>query len=328
MKTSTILKVALSMIAAVAFSFSTVQAENIEWSAGSVGGSWFSAVTGLSKIVTDENKDLHIRIVPGGGRDNPSKIAGGISQIALGIDFLAAAALKGEPPYKAPAENLRTLGGTWMTTQFHVIVPVDEKRTMSEIFSDPKIRVGSPPRATSESLTLIRVLDYYNNPINTIKKSGGKVIHASYSQLISAYQNKQVDVIFGCGTAPTGIALEVEAGRRQGKLIPFPEKLMTELNKNYGYGISKIAAGSYKKLQTEGGPDIPVTVMGTVILVDSKLSDKLVYRIMKSLLKNQDQFKNIHAALTGFDPKLAWQNPPVPLHSGAERAYRELGYMN
>src|SRR5690606_18944590 len=101
----------------------SAQAENIEWASGSPGGSWFSIVTGLANIVMNEHPDINIRIVPGGGRDNPSMIEGGISQMGLGIDFLAASAMRGEEPYNKPHPSLRSLGGQWAPVEFHVIIP-------------------------------------------------------------------------------------------------------------------------------------------------------------------------------------------------------------
>lgn len=300
--------------------------ENIEWASGSPGGSWFSIVTGLANIVMEENPDIKIRIVPGGGRDNPTLIEGGISQMGMGIDFLAAAAMAGKPPYDKPHESLRSLGGQWAPAEFHVIVDADEARPMAEIFADPAIRVGTSPKATSEELTLQRVLDFYDNTAQEISDAGGTVINGTYTQLISAYQDGQIDVLFGAGSYPTGIALEVETGRRNAKLLPFPDDLMSHLSTEFGYGTGAIPAGVYSKLQPDGAA-IPVTTMEAVILISKDISEDTAYRITKAMLENQDRFANIYQVLGKFDPKLAWQNQPVPLHPGAEKAYRELGYM-
>ena len=295
--------------------------ENIEWASGSPGGSWFSIVTGLASIVMEENPDIKIRIVPGGGRDNPTLIDGGISQMGMGIDALA-----GTAPYDKPHETLTSLGGQWAPAEFHVIVDADETRSLAEIFSDPAIRVGTSPKATSEELTLQRVLDFYDNTADEIKAAGGTVINGTYTQLVSAYQDGQIDVLFGAGSYPTGIALEVETGRRDPKLLPFPEELMSHLTTEFGYGSGEIPANTYSKLQADGAA-VPVTTMEAVILISRDISEDTAYRVTKAMLENQDRFAAIYQVLGKFDPKLAWQNQPVPLHPGAEKAYRELGYM-
>lgn len=300
--------------------------ENYVWAAGSPGGSWYTIVTGLANIVMEKNQDIKIRIVPGGGRDNPALIDNGIAQIGMGIDFLAAAATKGEAPYDKKMPSLRSIGGTWAPAEFHVIVPADEKRPLDQILADPKIRIGTSPRATSEELTLQRALTFYNNSGDKIAQGGGKLINANYSQLVSAFQDNQVDVLWGAGSAPTGIALEVQNGRRAAKLVAFPKALMDHLASQFGYGKSVIKAKSYTGLQS-GDADLPVTSLEAVILVSSKLSDNDVYKITKTLIESRGSFGNIYKVLGEYDPARAWKDQPVPLHPGAERAYKELGFI-
>lgn len=300
--------------------------ENLEWASGSPGGSWFTIVTGLANIVQEENPDIRIRVVPGGGRDNPTMIEGGISQMAMGIDFLAAAASRSEAPYTRKHETLRSLGGTWAPAEFHVIVDASETRPLDQILSDPEARIGTSPKATSEELTLQRALEFYGNSPDDIEAGGGTVISGTYTQLISAFQDDQIDVLWGAGSVPTGIALEVETGRRAAKLAAFPEPLMAHLKDGFGYGEGVIPAGSYEELQPDPG-DIPVTTMEALILISDTVSEDTAYRITKSLIENRDRFPNIYQVLAKYDPARAWQNQPVPLHPGAEKAYRELGYM-
>jgi hypothetical protein len=300
--------------------------DNIEWSSGSPGGSWFTIVTGLSNIVMEKNPDIKIRIVPGGGRDNPSKVEGGLSQLGMGIDFLANAALQGSDPYAKPHLKLRSLGGTWAPAEFHVLVPTTEKRPLEEILKDPKIRVGTTPRATSEELTLRRALSFYGNSPEKIREAGGNYVTAQYTELISAFQDGQIDFAWAAGSGQTGVALEIESGRRPAKLIAFPDALMAHLVEKFGYGRGVIKANTYKSIQLEG-KEVPVAVMEAVVLASSDVSPDLAYRITKTLIENRGRFGSIYGGLAGYDPAVAWKDQPVPLHPGAEKAYRELGFM-
>jgi TRAP transporter TAXI family solute receptor len=133
-------------------------------------------------------------------------------------------------------------------------------------------------------------------------------------------------VLWGAGSVPTGIALEVETGRRESRLIDFPEPLMAHLADTFGYGKGVIPAGSYAKLQP-GGDATEVTTMEALILISSAVSDDAAYRITKTLIENRDRLPNIYKVLAKYNPETAWQNQPVPLHPGAEKAYKELGFM-
>lgn len=321
------LSAALAAGALVAAPSAAEAAENLEWSAGSPGGSWFTIVTGLAAIVMEKQPGLNIRIVPGGGRDNPSKIEAGVSQIGMGIDFLAAAAMKGEDPYDRPHRSLRSMGGTFAPAEFHVLVPVDEARPLDQLLSDRRLRVGTSQRATSEELTLRRALAFYRNSPSDMESAGGRYIATTYTQLVAAFQDGQIDVVFAAGSGRTGVALEIESGRRASKLIAFPPALMDYLSSTYGYGKGEILADTYSRIQ-QGGTAVPVTTLEAVILVGAGVSEDTVYRMVKTLIENRSRFSNIHQVLTKFDPRAAWRNQPVPLHPGAERAYRELGFMS
>src|SRR5438105_4032508 len=75
------------------------QTYHLNWAAGSPGGAWHTQATGVTALITEKNPDITFELFPGGGRDNPTRIQSGDSQIGLGIDFLSRAAKRGESPY-------------------------------------------------------------------------------------------------------------------------------------------------------------------------------------------------------------------------------------
>ena len=48
--------------------------QTFEWVAGSVGGGWYTMAAGLSSLIAEENPQIRIRVVPGGGLANLSLI--------------------------------------------------------------------------------------------------------------------------------------------------------------------------------------------------------------------------------------------------------------
>ncbi len=299
-------------------------AANLEWAAGSVGGSWFTIVSGLATLASEADPSLTFRIVPGGGRDNPSKVQAGISQLAMGIDFLAAAAFKGEEPYRARHAKLRSLGGGWAPAQFHVFGPKDGPDDLRAILTQPRLRIGTTPRATSEELTLRRALEFYANSEDKLRAAGGTFAPLEYSELVGAFADNRIDVLWGAASIPASTATEVASGRRAAKLIAFPTDLQDHLQQKFGYGRDVIPAGTYPTLQS--GP-IGVTAMEAVILSSTDVPEETIYRVTRALIAQRARFPAVHAILANFDPRRHWRDQPVPLHPGAERAYREGGYM-
>jgi TRAP transporter TAXI family solute receptor len=92
-----------------------------------------------------------------------------------------------------------------------------------------------------------------------------------------------------------------------------------------GYVAATMPADTFKS-QPE-----PVTTVGfpTVVITNKDLPEPVAYTVTKTIIENKDALVRGHAGLTAFDPKTAWQPEKVglPLHPGAERAFREKGWM-
>jgi TRAP transporter TAXI family solute receptor len=92
-----------------------------------------------------------------------------------------------------------------------------------------------------------------------------------------------------------------------------------------GYNPATMPAETFK------GQSEPVKTVGfpTVLITNKDLPEAVAYTVTKTVLDNKDALVRGHAGLGEFDPKTAWQPDKVgiPLHPGAEKAYREKGWM-
>lgn len=297
---------------------------NLEFTAGSPGGAWFTQVTGLSALLMSEYPGLSLRVVPGGGKDNASKIQAGISQLGMGLDFISRAALDGKEPYTEPHGKLTTMGSTGVVAQFMVYVAPTETRPLDEVLRDTKLRFGTLTAGTTENLTFMRALAFYGNSADNIRSNGGGITIASYNDLISAYHDGMIDVVWGAGEIPSGVAAQMTTGRLPSKLLSFPPDLIDHLTKNFGYGQSVIPAGTYPDLQTG---DIKVSAADNIFLASADVPEDVIYKITKILIENRAKFPTIYAALANYNPETSAINTAIPLHPGAEKAFRELGFL-
>ena len=67
--------------------------------------------------------------------------------------------------------------------------------------------------------------------------------------------------------------------------------------------------------------------MGTTVTVSAKMPDDLAYTLAKTLNDNSDRVRKIHGSLADYEPAQGYLYLGVPLHPGAERYYREKGYL-
>lgn len=70
------------------------------------------------------------------------------------------------------------------------------------------------------------------------------------------------------------------------------------------------------------------TLNGPVMLVTSAdVPEDVVYNVAKALFENQKTLVDVHQVMQAFTPENAAANPPVPMHPGAERYFREVGAL-
>lgn len=103
-----------------------------------------------------------------------------------------------------------------------------------------------------------------------------------------------------------------------------------------GETVDKLVAGKpyYAKATIKGGlyagnPDPTETygVLATVV-TSAKTPDDVVYQIVKATFENFNEFKSLHPAFANLDPaKMIKDGLSAPLHPGAEKYYKEKGWL-
>ncbi|HKY93831.1 MAG TPA: TAXI family TRAP transporter solute-binding subunit, partial [Kiloniellales bacterium] len=110
------------------------------------------------------------------------------------------------------------------------------------------------------------------------------------------------------------------------KLVPLTGPVIDQLvADNPYYAKATIPGGMYKN-----NPDDIETygVMATLV-TSANTSEDAVYLLVKAVFENFDEFKSLHPAFAHLDPqKMITDGLSAPLHPGAEKYYREKGWLN
>ncbi len=299
-------------------------AQTYEMVAGALGGGWYTMATGLSAMIQEANPGLTIRVVPGGGLGNPTRVQNGVSQIGFGLDFLVSTAVKGGEPYRAPHDKISHIGVGYSPTEHHMLRRADGgPADMKAILTTQGLRIGAPQSTSSDTLTLIYILRHLGTSFDKIRADGGRVVQGSYSDLAAAFTDGQVDYVYVALARPAAMVSEIQRGRRQGTLVAFPQDVRDHLSQTYGFSQGDIPAGTYPApMQTE---TVPVTTMDTVLVVPTTLPDEAVYRMVRTFIQNKDRLGAIHPSMAAFNPAVACKYPGAPIHPGAKRAFGEAG---
>ncbi|NKC32480.1 TAXI family TRAP transporter solute-binding subunit [Falsiroseomonas selenitidurans] len=306
----------------------TAQAQQtFEWVAGSVGGGWYTMAAGLSSLIAEENPDIRIRVVPGGGLANSTRVNNGQSPMGWGIDAFAAAARRGDEPYRAKHEKLMSLGSGYSPTEHNLVrrVGAGGPTGMREILTQPGLKIACPQRSSTDEMTLQRILKFLGSSPDQIRSSGGRYLNGSYADIGAAFADGQVDYLYAALAKPAALLTEIGQGRHEAQLVGFPDDIRQHLISAYAYSEGVLPAATYPKLQST---DLKVTTMDSVIMVHESLPEPVAYGVTRTLIKNKGtRLTQIHASMGAFNPAVAWKYEGLPLHPGAARAFREAGVM-
>jgi uncharacterized protein len=317
-------KTAFAAAILAASSFTVAHAQTIEWVAGQLGGGWYTMVTGMAKLVEESNPGLTVKVVPGGGTANPSKIQAGQSQLGMGLDIFSKMAREGTNIYKGkPHNKLMMIGQSFSDNYLHFIRGENANLSFEEVFKTKKVNIGVTKAGSSDEMSFRFVMEYYGTSYDDMRKNGAKIVQGDYSELASAFKDGQVDYLFIVLGIPGAAVIDMSQGRK-GSLVPWPEKVRSDFVAKYGYSPGEFPVTTYPVYQT--GP-VPTIVMATTLMVSSDLAEDTVYKITKTLCENTAKLPNIHASMNVFNCKTAAKVRPVPVHPGAMKYYKEKGYL-
>jgi TRAP transporter TAXI family solute receptor len=303
------------------------------WVAGGMGGGWYTVAGGFARLVNEKDPRITIKVIPGGGVANPIALNQGDADIAWGVGYVDKAAYNGTAPiYDKAYKNIMSFAGTLAVDYYHFLAAKDQGVTtldefVAKVKKGEKVKVAAPMTGTSEYVMTSFVLQYYGLSYDKIKQSGGTVVQAIYGDMPSLFKDRHVDYAFTCVGLPAAIITEMAMGR-PATLMALSDEIINYCATTYGTvalnsGLAKVPGGTYTGMPN----DIQTLCHSTEMLVSPKMPEDVVYVLTKVLNENKAFLVQLGAGYKVFEPKNAGTTVQVPLHPGALKYYKEMGYI-
>lgn len=174
---------------------------------------------------------------------------------------------------------------------------------------------GSGQRATTEV-----VMDIYGMTMDDFALAA----ELKGSEMSQALCDGKIDAMIYTIGHPAAAITEA-ASTCDVELVPVAgpeiEKLVAD---NAYYRIATIPGGTYK------GTDNDVTTfgVGATFISSADVSDDVVYVVVKAVFDNFDDFKKLHPAFANLkEEEMAKDGLSAPLHAGAEKYFKERGFI-
>ena len=326
------MRLALALLLALAVGVTGAAAQtsppmNLAFATLDTGSAWYVYGATMAELLRrslppGSNIDVKPRA---GGVGNPRLVAKNETPLGLGFTVTNRWAYEGKEAYTERLENLRGLVGGLDT--YYLVAVATKKLGISSVreIKDKKlpVKVYTQPIGALGEFAGRQLLRAAGMSYADIKSWGGSTNHVGYNIITDAFKDGRADVLFAVVTPKHPsvseivtavdvefLGLDAETARA---LLPL------------GYTAATMPADTFKN-QTK-----PVSTVGfpTVLITNKELPEAVAYTVTKTVLDNKEALVRGHAGLAEFDPKTAWQPDKVgiPLHPGAERAYREKGWM-
>jgi uncharacterized protein len=313
----------------------TVQAQDapVNLTIGSFqqGSSWYVYAVNLAEILQQALPDGSTVDAPpiAGGTGNPPLVAEGRADIAFGMAVVGSWALEGTHAYDEPLDNLRALVGGW--DQYYLI-PMARgtglERDLEEFFHSerPQARVVLLARGSVGAFGGQQMLELVGAGEGELPARGGSYEFGTFDMVKTRFAGGTGDVFVQVGTLGHPGITEIAQATPSTFLQPSQETL-AEMRDRYGWEPATLPAGTFP------GQDDDIELPGTTttLFTHADLPEDLAYTIVKTICEETDRLRAAHQALAEFDcADGVWQEEVngLPLHPGAERYFRERGWIS
>jgi uncharacterized protein len=283
---------------------------------GGTGGVYYPLGVALSKIYAEHIKGAKPTVQSTKASvENLNLLQQGKGELAFTLGDSLADAWKGnaEVGFKAKLTKLRTLAAIYPNYVQIAALKSAGIKTLADL-KGKRMSVGAPKSGTELNARAIFAA------AGMSYKDLGQVQYLPFNESVELMKNRQLDATLisaGLGvSAIRDLCVSVDC-----VIVEIPKSVVAKMGSPYQSAM--IPGGTYKG----NDKDVDAVAVPNYLVTRAGLSDQEVYEMTKSLFDNLPALQAAHAAAKRITLQNAAKNPPVPLHPGAAKYYKEKGVL-
>jgi len=229
-------------------------------------------------------------------------------------DIAWLASERGTDADPTPHGKLRTLAVLYVNTLQIVARRDSEIRTIADL-RGKRVGVGAPASGTEASARI--AIEAHGLGYDDVRPD-----YLSFAEVAAQIQDRTLEAGFVSSSYP--VSAITDAATTTGiRLLPFTPEALARIAAQYSFFKPiTIPAGTYR------GQDEDVATIGVdnLLVVNADVSDDLAYQMTKIFFESLPELERTHVTAAEIDPA-GIRSAPIPIHPGAERYYREQGYL-
>ena len=252
----------------------------------------------------------------GASAENIDMILKGDAELAIAMQDSVMQAYEGFGAYeeKGASPQLRALMRLWPN---YVQLVTLENTGIQSVTDLKGKRVGVGAANSGVELNARMIYEAYG-----MTYEDSKVDYLSYGEAIDQMKNGQCDAAFVTSGLPNGTVTELATSYDM-VIVPIDGEGRDNLISKYPFfSEAVIPADTYNNKE-----DIESVFVYNIMLVNSDLSEDLVYDMLTCIFENIDTIKASHnAADKNIDLSFGVEDIRIPLHDGAAKFWKEKGF--
>lgn len=307
----------LAAAAALLLAASSNAAEFVNVLTGGTSGVYYPMGVALSQIYSKVMPQAKISVqATKASAENLNLLEAARGEMAFTLGDSLSDAWKGdeEAGFKKPLKKLRTVAAIY-PNYIQIVAAADSGiKTLADL-KGKRLAVGAPKSGTelnSRAILKAAGMSY---------KDLAKVEYLPFGESVELMKNRQLDaslISAGIGVA----AIRDLATSVKMTIVTIPADVVPKIG-DPAYQVAVIPAKTY-----EGqAADVATIKVQNYLVTHEGVPADTVYKMTKSMFENLDTLYAAHAAAKAISKDAAAKTPPVPLHPGAERYYKEAGLL-
>ena len=283
---------------------------------GGTGGVYYPLGVALSKIYAEHIKDSKPSVQSTKASvENLNLLQQGRGEIAFTLGDTLADAWNGnaEVGFKQKLDKLRTVAAIYPNYIQIAALKDANIHTLADL-KGKRLSVGAPKSGTELNARAIL------KGAGMTYKDLGQVQYLPFNESVELMKNRQLDATLisaGLGvSAIRDLCASVDC-----TIVEIPKSVVEKIGTPYQSAV--IPAGTYKGQDK----DVQAAAVQNYLVTRAGLSEQEVYDMTKSMFDNLPALQAAHAAAKQIKLQDAAKNPPVPLHPGAAKFYKEKGAL-
>jgi TRAP transporter TAXI family solute receptor len=283
---------------------------------GGTGGVYYPLGVAMSKIYAEHIKGSKPSVqATKASVENLNLLQQGKGEIAFTLGDSLADAWKGnaEVGFKSKLDKLRTVAAIYPNYIQIAALKDSGIKTLADL-KGKRLSVGAPKSGTELNARAIL------SGAGLSYKDLGQVQYLPFAESVELMKNRQLDATLisaGVGvSAIRDLCASVDC-----VIVEIPKSVIDKVGSPYQ--SAEIPANTYNGQTTA----VNTAIVQNYLVTRAGLSDQEVYDMTKSLFDNLPSLQAAHAAAKAISLQQAAKNPPVPLHPGAAKFYKEKGVL-